>query len=84
MEHLLPSFEELEKENKLFLKDKEGLEIQQGIFLSALLKNEIEGSSSCKSMLLPLQMAKDSIEEFEKNGKVILMVQLLKVLKIMI
>ena len=45
VENLLPSFEDMEKENKLFLKDKEGLEIQQGIFLSALLKNK-RGSSS--------------------------------------
>ena len=70
VDNLLPSFEDLEKENKLFLKDKEGLEIQQGIFLSALLKNEKEGLHLCKSMLLPITMAKDKIEEFEKKGKV--------------
>ncbi len=70
VEYLLPSYEDMEKENKLFLKDKEGLEIQQGIFLSALLKNEIEGLHLCKSMLLPTKMAEYSIEEFEKNGKV--------------
>ena len=70
VDNLLPSFEDMEKENKLFLKDKEGLEIQQGIFLSALLKNEVEGLHLCKSMLLPTKMAKDRIEEFEKNGKV--------------
>tara|TARA_X000000950_G_scaffold271835_1_gene353612 strand:+ start:217 stop:1599 length:1383 start_codon:yes stop_codon:yes gene_type:complete len=70
VENLLPSNEDMEKENNLFLKDKEGLEIQQGIFLSALLKNEIEGLHLCKSMLLPTKMAVDSMQEFEKNGKV--------------
>ena len=72
VENLLPSFEDIENENKLFLKDKEGLEIQQGIFLSALLKNETEGLHLCKSMLLPTQLAENSIEEFEKNGKIYL------------
>ena len=70
VENLLPSFEEMENENKLYLKDKEGLEIQQGIFLSALLKNKVEGLHLCKSMLLPTKMAEESKNEFEKNGKV--------------
>ena len=70
--HLLPSLDEMEDENKLFLKDKEGLEIQQGIFLSALLQNELEGLHLCKSMLLPLKLAEDRLEEYQRNGKVIL------------
>ncbi len=68
--NLLPSSQEIESENKLFLKDKEGLEIQQGIFLSAILQNEIEGIHLCKSMLLPLDIAVDRMEEFESKGKV--------------
>ncbi len=68
--NLLPSYIDIENENKLFLKDKEGLEIQQGIFLSAILQNEIEGIHLCKSMLLPLDIAEEKMEEFESTGKV--------------
>ena len=67
---LLPSLAEIEVENNLYLKDKEGLEIQQGIFLSALLQNEVEGLHLCKSMLLPLKMAEDRLDEYKKNGKI--------------
>ena len=68
--NLLPSSKDIENENKLFLKDKEGLEIQQGIFLSAILQNEIEGIHLCKSMLLPLDTAEERIDEYETKGKV--------------
>ncbi|MAH89025.1 MAG: hypothetical protein CMJ06_03140 [Pelagibacterales bacterium] len=67
---LLPTPQDILSENKLFLKEKEGLEIQQGIFLSAILQNEEEGIHLCKSMLLPLDIAEEKIEEFETNGKV--------------
>ena len=68
--NLLPSPQDIENENKLFLKDKEGLEKQQGIFLSAILQNKIEGIHLCKSMLLPLDLAEEKKEEFENKGKV--------------
>lgn len=70
--YLLPSPDQIRRENKLFLKDKEGLEIQQGLFLSAILQNIDEGIHLCKSMLLPLKDAKDKIDEFQKTGKVVL------------
>ena len=72
VENLIPSIAEIELENKLFLKDKEGLEIQQGIFLSALLQNKIEGLHLCKTMLLPTEYSKEKVDEFEQKGKVVL------------
>ncbi len=69
--YLLPSREDIDAENKLFLKDKEGLEKEQGIFLSAILKNRTEGTHLCKSMLLPTELALNSIEEFNIKGRII-------------
>ncbi len=69
--NLLPSLEDIKDEHKLFLKEKEGLEKQQGIFLSSILQNKREGIHLCKSMLLPTRLATEKIEEYEKEGKVI-------------
>ena len=66
---LLPSDSEIEDEKKLFLKDKEGLEKQYGIFLSSILKNKVEGIHLCKAMLLPTKLSKDKFEEFDKKKK---------------
>ena len=64
---MLPSDSEIEDEKKLFLKDKEGLEKQYGIFLSSILKNKVEGIHLCKAMLLPTKLSKDKFEEFDKE-----------------
>ena len=55
--HLTPTQTELEIENKKFLKDKDGIETDQGLFLSAILSNQLEGNHLCHSMLLPTDLA---------------------------
>tara|TARA_Y100001934_G_C12343643_1_gene771579 strand:- start:781 stop:1683 length:903 start_codon:yes stop_codon:yes gene_type:complete len=68
--HLTPTKEEIEIENKKFLKDKDGLETDQGLFLSAILSNKIEGNHLCHSMLMPTDLALEKKEEFERYSKV--------------
>ncbi len=67
---LLPNKEDLENENNLMLKEKEGIEREQGVFLSAILSNKKEGVHLCKSMLRPTNLALQKIDEFESVGKI--------------
>ena len=67
--HLTPTQTELEIENKKFLKDKDGIETDQGLFLSAILSNQLEGNHLCHSMLLPTDLALEKEEEFKKTKK---------------
>ena len=68
--YLTPSKEQLEIENKKILKDKEGIETDQGLFLSSVLSNQLEGNHLCHSMLLPSDLALEKQEEFNKTKKV--------------
>ena len=68
--HITPSIEQLSIENKKMLKDKEGIETDQGLFLSAVLSNQLEGNHLCHSMLLPSELALEKQEEFNKTKKV--------------
>ena len=70
--YINPSVDEIKNENKLFLKEKEGLEKAQGIFLSAILSNKKEGIHLCKAMLLPTKLSLNYLEEFNSKGKVTL------------
>ena len=67
--YLTPTQTELEIENKKFLKDKDGIETDQGLFLSAILSNQLEGNHLCHSMLLPTDLALEKEEEFKKTKK---------------
>ena len=67
--YLTPSKEQLEIENKKILKDKEGIETDQGLFLSSVLSNQLEGNHLCHSMLLPSDLALEKQEEFNKIKK---------------
>ena len=68
--YLTPSKKQLIIEKKKILKEKEGIETDQGLFLSAVLSNQLEGSHLCHSMLLPSDLALEKKEEFNKNKKV--------------
>ena len=68
--YLTPSKEQLGIENKKILKDKEGIETDQGLFLSSVLSNQLEGNHLCHSMLLPSDLALEKQEEFNKIKKV--------------
>ena len=67
---LNPSKEELHNEDKKMLKDKDGIETDQGLFLSSILAHQKEGEHLCHTMLLPSKLALEKEEEFNKNKKV--------------
>src|SRR6185503_19687222 len=64
----LPSKEQLDKEARLPLKDKQGLERAQGEFLAHVLGDPQAGTHLCHAMLLPHPKTKDYRSEFESKG----------------
>ena len=68
--YLTPSKKELLIENKKFLKDKEGIETNQGLLLSSILAHQDEGNHLCHSMLLPSKLALEKKEEFQINREI--------------
>ena len=66
---ILPSATELEEELRLTQKDKDGLEISQGLFLSAVLSKQDIGSHLVRSMLRPTQQALDMLDDFVRTGQ---------------
>jgi enoyl-CoA hydratase/carnithine racemase len=67
---LVPTRAQVAAESALLQRDKEGLEIDQGIFVSAVLANARAGGHLCHAMLLPHAKAVERISEMEKNGRV--------------
>ena len=67
--YLTPSKEELKKENNKMLKDKDGIETDQGLLLSSILSHKKEGNHLCHTMLLPSKLALENKEKFIKEGK---------------
>ena len=68
--YLTPSKEEIKIENSKILKDKDGIETDQGLLLSSILSHKKEGNHLCHTMLLPSQLAIENKEKFIKNRKV--------------
>jgi thioesterase DpgC len=67
---LVPTREQIAAESALILRDKEGLEIDQGIFVSAVLANPQAGRHLCHAMLLPHAGTAEGFSELEKSGRV--------------
>ena len=65
----LPSKSELDAEARLPLKEKKGLEKQQGQFLAEILGNPVAGTHLCHAMLLPRQDSREKLNDYEKRGK---------------
>jgi (3,5-dihydroxyphenyl)acetyl-CoA 1,2-dioxygenase len=65
---LVPSAKEMEAEGRLPLRDKNGMEIDQGLFLSALLASERHGRHLCHAMLLPLREAVELVPRLARDG----------------
>jgi thioesterase DpgC len=65
---LVPTREEVRTENEKPQKDKEGIEIDQGIFLSRLLAHPAIGARLCNDMLLPSATAHIRLDEFCGRG----------------
>lgn len=67
---LVPSKETLEKENTFIQKDKDGHEIDQGIFFANILADSGCGTHLCHAMLLPSPRTASLLEQFKKTGHV--------------
>ena len=67
---LVPSAEEIAAEDGCLQRDKDGLEIDQGLFLSAVLGSPRSGRHLCHAMLLPRPEAAALLPQFERDGRV--------------
>ena len=65
----LPSSEDLEAEARRPLREKKGLEKEQGRFLSEILGNPVAGTHLCHAMLLPREESAHKLKEYEKSGE---------------
>jgi len=67
---LVPDHKQLSRDNALPQKDKDGLEIDQGVFLSRVLGHRQCGMHLCHAMLLPRPEAADHSRRFRQNEKI--------------
>lgn len=67
---LVPTRAQVSAESSLLLRDKEGIEIDQGIFVSAVLANARAGRHLCHAMLLPRPEALARLPELERDARV--------------
>ena len=67
---LVPSPKEIAAEEGTLQRDKAGLEIDQGLLISALLGSERSGTHLCHAMLLAREASIDLLPKFIKDGKV--------------
>jgi (3,5-dihydroxyphenyl)acetyl-CoA 1,2-dioxygenase len=67
---LVPTEQEIAAEDGVLQRDKSGLEIDQGLFLSAVLGSERSGRHLCHAMLLPRPEAQDLLPQFARDGAV--------------
>ena len=67
---LAPTRAQVAAESALLQRDKEGHEIDQGIFVSAVLANPRAGRHLCHAMLLPHAGTAERTPELERNARV--------------
>ena len=65
---LVPGADEIAEDAGRLQRDKEGVEIDQGIFLSHVLGEERSGTHLCHAMLLPRADAAPHLEKFIADG----------------
>jgi thioesterase DpgC len=66
---LVPDDAQLDRENALHQRDKDGAEIDQGLFISHLLAQPAAGMHLCHAMLLPRPEAVEQCRRFAQSGK---------------
>jgi thioesterase DpgC len=66
---LVPTREEVARESVFPQRDKDGVEIDQGILLSHLFDHPAVGAHLCHAMLLPRQESLDLIKRFAERGR---------------
>ena len=67
---LVPTRAQVAAESALLLRGKEGIEFDQGIFVSAVLANARAGRHLCHAMLLPRPEALARLPELERSDRV--------------
>ncbi len=67
---LVPGAQEIAAEDGCLQRDKDGLEIDQGLFLSAVLGSARSGRHLCHAMLLPRPEAEALLPQLERAGRV--------------
>lgn len=65
---LTPTHRDVDAESKLLQSEKDGVEVDQGIFLSHVLANAETGMHLCHAMLLPKMEAIEQLSEFIRTG----------------
>ena len=66
---LLPGAKEMERDSGMPQGEKDGLEVDQGIFLSQILNEPLAGAHLCHAMLLPRAESQELLPGFLKTGK---------------
>lgn len=67
---LVPDAKALARESGIAQKDKDGLEIDEGIFLSQVLGDPLAGAHLCHAMLLPRAESRGHLRELERKGEI--------------
>ncbi len=67
---LVPNDKELARESGIAQGEKDGLEVDQGIFLSQVLAEPLAGAHLCHAMLLPRADSQELLAEFARTGKI--------------
>jgi (3,5-dihydroxyphenyl)acetyl-CoA 1,2-dioxygenase len=66
---LVPTREQVARESALVQRDKDGVEIDQGILLSHVFDHPAAGAHLCHAMLLPRQESLDLLARFKQDGR---------------
>jgi len=66
---LVPTREQVARESVLVQRDKEGVEIEQGILLSHVFDHPAAGAHLCHAMLLPRQQSLELLPRFIERGR---------------
>jgi thioesterase DpgC len=66
---LVPSREELAREAALKQADKDGIEVDQGLFVARLMRHEPLAQHLCHAMMLPLPDSLERLAEFQRSGR---------------
>jgi thioesterase DpgC len=66
---LVPTREALAREAALKQADKDGIELDQGLFVARLMRHEAPAQHLCHAMMLPLPEARARLADFERTGK---------------
>ena len=67
---LVPDAKTLEHETGVAQGHKDGLEVDQGIFLSQVLADPVAGAHLCHAMLLPREDSRAHLAELDRKGEI--------------